>query len=264
MSKVQLVGIINVTPDSFSDGGKFEDVNKILTHAKELLSDGATILDVGAESTNPKSLSLTPVEEQKRLVLGLPELLKRYPNRISLDTYHPETVLWALQYGKFIVNDVSGMANPKMVKVIADHGVTCVMSHLPGDADGLPTKSHIIDALDDYGQIVQDTENRLKELVRSGIKPRQIIVDPGIGFGKTMRLNWELLEFAKTFSDYPVLIGASRKRFLGCDPKTGKMLPDGQTLRFSEERNVQAAEIAVKSGAAYLRVHEPAIYSSLV
>lgn len=261
--KLQLVGVLNVTPDSFSDGGANLDPSAALASAKKLLDDGASVIDVGAESTNPRSTPLSPSEEQARLKNILPELLKHYPNQVSLDTYHHETVAWALQFGRPIINDITALYSLKMAQLVAGHNLTCIISHLPPGAKGVPTRAHTATLTDDINRVVSELKSRIQLLQELGIKQEQMIIDPGLGFGKTMKLNWQLLRFAEVMPDYPVMVGHSKKRFLGCDETTGEPLKNGQELRFTPERNRYAAEIAAQAGAAYLRVHEPDWYKGL-
>lgn len=260
---MKLVGILNVTPDSFSDGGKFFAIKKALAQADKLIADGAEIIDVGAESTNPKSRPLSPTEEWKRLENLLPELLEKYPGRISVDSYHPETIEHAAQLGPIIINDVTGFSDPAMMRLAVDYDLTCIISHLPHEFGDDILAAHQEKPVDSLTQVIDELLERRDELAGLGIPYSQIILDPGIGFGKTMRLNWQLLEFAKHISDHEVMIGHSRKRFLGSSPKTGAPLPDGDKLRMSDEANLLAAKIAKDSGAAYLRVHDPSLYADL-
>lgn len=260
---MRIVGIVNVTPDSFSDGGVNFTPEAALWNAEKLFSDGADLIDVGAESTNPKSKTLTPEEEIKRLKDILPQLLASYPSKISLDTYHYETLKWALQFGQPILNDVSGLTEVEMRELVAENNLTCVVGHLPKTAKGLPIASHTVEPIDSIEQVRDELLERAEELIKFGIQKDKIILDPNIGFGKTMQLNWQLLQFAKFVPEFPMMIGNSRKRFLGCDPKTGAWLPNGQKLRFTDEINQKAAQIAKDSGTAYLRVHSPSVYSQL-
>lgn len=244
----QLVGILNITPDSFSDGGEFTTTEAALAQAAQLFADGAALVDVGAESTRPGATPLTAHEEWERLEPVLLPLLERYPERISLDSYHPETVQRAFKHGRVIVNDVTGMQNPAMIRVVAAHGATCVISHLAA-AD--PQSAHAGSLVDDAQVIVDDLLARADVLRAEGLERDQIILDPGIGFGKTPELNRRLLEFARLVPEYAVMIGYSRKRFLGED-------------RMEVAPNLAAGRIAIAAGAAYLRVHDVAAHHELV
>ncbi len=239
---VELVGILNITPDSFSDGGLFVDPAKALAHAVQLFAEGASLVDVGAESTNPWSSPLTAEQEWERLAPVLPQLIHKYPQQVSLDTYHPETAEKASAMGDVIINDITGLADLKMIDVIAAHKARCIVSQMPA---ATPKAAHTGELMADINQIVEDLKAKRTLLVSKGVPKENIILDPGIGFGKTPELNRQLLEFAKYIPDSPVMIGYSRKRFLGED-------------RMELAPNIKAAHIAVAAGAAYLRVHDVA------
>ena len=240
----ELVGILNVTPDSFSDGGLYEKPEGALRHADEMFAQGAAMVDVGAESTAPNSPEINSTEEWRRLESILPRLLERYPGRLSLDTRHPETAERALQLseGEVIINDMTSMTNPAMVKVVADYGARCIIGHIPGND---VHASHEEDKIDDIDQVKEDLLERADRLVAAGHRPDKIILDPGIGFGKTRELNWELLKFAEQAPNHEVMIGYSKKRFLG-------------PYRMNLATNLAAGRIAIAAGAAYLRVHDVA------
>ena len=259
----QLFGILNFTPDSFFDGGKNFTAEAAVASAEELLENGANFIDVGAEATNPFVKPITYEEEIERLTLVLPTLLKKFPGKVSLDTYHPETLGWALNFGRPMLNDVSGLQSRQMIGLVSKHGLTCIVGHLPTGAKGIPVRAHDF-KIDDITTVVTELLQQAKNLQDAGVEQKNIVLDPNIGFGKSMRLNWQLLEFAKYVPDYKVMIGHSNKRFLGCDSETGELLENGQELRYTPERNVEAATIALQAGAAFLRVHDPTTYQSLV
>jgi len=244
----QLVGILNITPDSFSDGGQFTEPAAALEQAAKLFADGAALVDVGAESTRPGATPLTPAEEWRRLEPVLKPLLQQYPGKISLDTYHPETAEKALNLGRVIINDVTGMNNPAMVEVVTRHQARCVVSHLRGFD---PQAAHQGELIDDIQIVVDDLLAKAELLRARGLKQEQIILDPGIGFGKTPELNHRLLEFARYVPGYQVMVGYSRKRFLG-------------DKRMELETNLAAGRIAIAAGAAYLRVHDVAGHKQLL
>ncbi len=235
---IQLFGILNVTPDSFSDGGKFLDMAKALNHAHSLINDGADFIDIGGESTRPGAPSLTPQQEWGRVGTLVETLLKKYPGRISLDTRHAQTAEKFLQLGGTILNDVSGFQDPKM-RALASKFKKVILMHFPGK-----TVEEVHSQQIDSPQRVRDELLvRGEELVRAGVDASSIIFDPGIGFGKTMECNWELLKFAQILPDEKILIGHSRKRFLG-------------EHRFDSQPNIEAGKIAIEAGASFLRVHE--------
>ncbi len=259
--KPLLFGILNYTPDSFFDGGKNFAVESAIVATQKLLDDGASYIDVGAEATNPFVSPITASQEIERLSPILPTLFEKFPGKISLDTYHSQTLEWALQFGKPILNDVSGLADPEMVSLAVEHTLMCIVGHLPPEAEGVPVNSHNF-KMDDFNQVVSQSLQRVQELQKAGIAKQHIILDPNIGFGKSMQLNWQLLkEFAAAVS-YPVMVGASHKRFLGYD-ELGNDKPSGQELRHTQAQNLLAAKYAVISGAQFLRVHEPQWYKNL-
>lgn len=247
---VQLIGILNATPDSFSDGGEDLSVETLMARAKQLLADGADLIDVGAEATNPFVKALTWQDEWARLQTFLPALLAAFPGKVSLDTYHPETAAKALEIGPIILNDVTTFRDQKMVAIAAHHHVRCIVSHLPFSAPSI-AEAHKHATMDTVQAVKDELLQRRDEMIAAGVKPANIILDPGIGFGKTMDLNQKLLEFAKEVPDIPVLIGHSRKRFLG-------------EHRFDIEPNLAAARKAIAAGAQYLRVHDVKAHHTLI
>lgn len=240
---VKLVGILNVTPDSFSDGGQYFASEDALEHAASLFDEGADLVDIGAESTRPGAPQLTPDEEWSRLEKVLPELLKTYPGKLSLDTRHASTALSALALGDIIINDVTGMNNEAMREVVLQRMARVVISHLPGTDIQVAHAS--TEPVSDIDVVRQDLLAQAEHLLQAGLPKEHIILDPGIGFGKTMELNSELLKFAELVPEYDVMIGYSRKRFLG-------------ERRMELEPNLAAADVAIAHGAAYLRVHDVA------
>jgi dihydropteroate synthase len=259
---VQLVGVLNVTPDSFSDGGDYLNAQTALKRVEELFVQGASIVDIGGEATNPWAEPISINEEWRRLEPIVQVVLPTYPGKISIDTRHPEIVERAAQYGDFIVNDVTSFIDPAMITVTATHGLKAILSHLPIEANGDIQRTHKQIKLDTVEQVRNELLTQKTKLIAGGIPAHYIILDPGIGFGKSMRLNWQLLEFAKFVPDDMVMIGHSRKRFLATDPQTGDVLPGVD--RYSAAINVQAAKTAIASGAKYLRVHDVTIYKDLV
>ena len=245
---VQYVGIVNITPDSFSDGGEFFAAESAIRHAHELVAAGADIIDFGAQSTRPNATLLNADEEWQRLEPVLAGL-KGTDMTISIDTFYPSVITRALDYfSDLIINDVTTAHDPEMRRLIAKSGLRVFLSHLPFSVEGDIQAAHQLDPLiDDRAIVKRELLARRDELIRLGARSEQIILDPGIGFGKTMRLNAELVEFAREVPGIPVLIGTSRKRFIE------------QYLhqdRFDPKVNKELGEKAAKAGAAYLRVHE--------
>jgi dihydropteroate synthase len=238
MKKVQLFGILNITPDSFSDGGEFLDTEKALEQAHSLIMNGADYIDIGGESTRPHSQPITPEQEWGRVGAIVEQLLKIYPGQISLDTQHVATAQKFLALGGTILNDVSGFQDPAM-RALAPKFEKIILMHFPGKTlEEVHTQQ-----IDSVEQVRDELLQRKGELLQSGVKAEKIIFDPGIGFGKTMECNRKLLKFAELVPNEKVLIGHSRKRFLG-------------EHRFEVEPNLEAGKIAIASGASYVRVHD--------
>ncbi len=249
----ELMGIVNVTPDSFSDGGENYDAAKAMEHAEQLFLDGATYVDIGGESTRPGATPVDSDEEWRRVETVLGELIPRFPGRISFDTYHPENVRRATGFGAFIINDVTGMTNPLMLSAVGaarqQTAIKVIASHLPKNY-AIQT-AHKVKPIAELKEIVLDLRSIAQDLEMHGFKKEDIILDPGIGFGKTPDANWLALEIGIYIPEYTTLIGYSRKRFLGDD-------------RMSIEKNIAAARIALQAGAQILRVHDVAGHVEII
>ncbi len=256
MNGVRLVGILNVTPDSFSGDGIHDSAKSAATQAAEMFANGADYVDVGAEATNPWAKPISAEEEWARLEPVLSLLMPEYPGKLSIDTHHPETIakIAALFGTDFIANDVTGMNNPKMREMVASHNLMCIISHLPPKFGTDIHKAHANAELDSMEEVLETLVRRIDGLLKLGLGLEKIILDPGIGFGKTMRLNWDLLQFPAAARDSgienPVLIGYSHKRFLGEN-------------RFDVKPNLEAGRLAIDSGAAFLRIHDVAPHYTL-
>lgn len=245
---VKLVGILNITPDSFSDGGKYLQPERAVAHAEQLFEAGASLVDVGAESTRPHATALSDAEEWQRLEAALTVLLSEYRGMISLDSYHPETVRRAYRLGPVIVNDVTGFHDPAMVAVAQELRPRVIISHLPY---ATIQEAHMRDPITSMQQVKAALLEKARLLESIGVLHDHIILDPGIGFGKTVELNKQLLKFGEQIPDYPVMIGYSRKRFLGED-------------RMELGPNLAAARVAIRHGASYLRVHDVSAHAALM
>jgi len=222
---IKVMAIINITHDSFSDGGFFNDFTSALEHACLCIENGAQLIDLGAQSTRPGAAEVGKDVEIKRLIPVIKELKIIHPEiPISIDTFHHSVAHTALNAGADLINDISGgRHDPEIFNVIADYGCPYVLTHSRGN-------SKTMDSLTNYQNIVIDVKNELSKqidlAISSGIKNKQIIIDPGIGFAKTVDQNLILLRNLEQFvlMQYPVLVGASRKRFIGSvinesDPK---------------------------------------------
>lgn len=244
----QLVGILNVTPDSFSDGGQYVDPVVAISHAEKLCAEGAAIVDVGAESTRPHAEKLSDAQEWERLEPVLNVLIPKYPGRISLDSYHPETMRRALAIGPVIMNDVTAFHDPEMRRIAVEQNAKIIISHLPGSDIQAAHRNAPVTRVE---QVRGDLLGVASALEAKGLSRGRIVLDPGIGFGKTMELNWELLKFAEEVPEYDAMIGYSRKRFLG-------------DARMELAANLAAGQIAIDHGAVYLRVHDVAGHVGLL
>ena len=209
-----VMGILNVTDNSFSDGGENFNTAKAIDHGLRMHYAGADIIDVGGESTAPGTEEVSPEEEQAR-ILPVVEALIKAGVYVSVDTRHTETARAALELGEVMINDVSGLNyEPEMPKLIAETGARYVVMHNRGN-------SKTMDGLAEYDDLVRDvvaeTQQVIDAFLAAGVTKEQLIVDPGLGFSKTGEQNWQLLNHLEKFQGlgYPVLIGASRKRFIG-------------------------------------------------
>jgi dihydropteroate synthase len=241
-----VMGIVNVTPDSFSDGGRFHDPAHALLHARRLVADGADLIDVGGESTQPGALPVGEAEEMDR-VLGVIEALAREGVAVSVDTRKPAVMRAALAAGASMVNDVSALAAPAALAALAacDAGV-CLM-HMRGEPATMQDAPVYADVVGEVGAFLAA---RAATCTAAGIDRRRIVVDPGFGFGKTVAHNLALLRAIPEIAalGYPVMVGLSRKSTLGFI--TGR--PAAERLAAS----VAAAVAAVARGAAIVRVHD--------
>jgi dihydropteroate synthase len=211
-----LMGILNVTPDSFSDGGEFFGAGPAVAHAEKMLDEGAQVIDVGGESTRPGSEPVSSEEELHRIIPVVRGILESRPETIiSIDTYRASTAEAALDAGAQVVNDVAALrGDPKMADVVAERGCTVVLMHMLGE----PRTMQEAPRYEDVVREVRDfLAGRAEHAVRAGVEEENIILDPGIGFGKTLEHNLALLNRLDALVElgFPVLVGASRKRFLG-------------------------------------------------
>jgi dihydropteroate synthase len=250
-----VMGVLNVTPDSFSDGGKFFDARRAVQHALAMQNDGADIVDVGAESTRPGSEEISVAEELGRLLPVLERLRGKLKIPISVDTQKATVAEMALGAGAEIINDISGLrTDPELACAAAQHGAALILMHMRGTPRTMQKGPFARDVMRD---VVCGLEQSIAAAKKWGVPRSQIVIDPGIGFGKNHAQNYELLaklpELAKL--GYPLLIGTSRKGFLGATlAKNGKPAP-------VEERVwATAATVAasILNGAHVVRVHDVA------
>lgn len=243
----RVMGILNMTPDSFSGDGLGNNTNLGVRKGREMFSFGADMVDVGGESTRPGAEPVTARLEIARIIGVIESLAPDFPGRVSVDTMKPEVAEAALQSGASIVNDIAGLRNVRIIDVIAKHGASTIIMHMKGEPRTMQQRPR-------YKDVVREVKDYLEQRVAAaengGIDPRGIMVDPGIGFGKTMGNNLEIISRLREFRSIgkPIVIGVSRKSFIG--KITG--LPAEERI----EGSVAAAVLAVKEGANILRVHD--------
>jgi len=243
-----VMGIVNVTPDSFSDGGRFLLPVYAVRHAQQLLADGADIVDVGGESTRPGSDPVGTDEELSRVIPVIRRLVEESPRAvISIDTRKAAVAAAALAEGAAIVNDVSAGADPGMFDVVREAGAGIVLMHMKGEPKTMQQAPVYEDVV---GEVHEYLRERVEAAAFAGIDPERIAIDPGIGFGKELEDNLELLRRIDAFLDLarPVLVGPSRKRFIGAILD----LPEDQRA----EGTVGAVSWLVSHGAHVVRVHD--------
>ena len=243
-----VMGIVNVTPDSFSDGGNWFDPAKAVEHALTLVEEGADILDVGGESTRPGADVVPADEELRRVVPVITELAKRTPVLLSIDTSKPTVARACLEAGAGIVNDVTGLSDPEMARACAEAKAGVVVMHMQGDPRTMQVNPQYHDVVADESAFF---ESRLRVLADSGIDPLTVCIDPGIGFGKTREHNLQLLGQLGTFGRFgrPVCLGVSRKGFI--DRVCGRALADRMPGSLAV-----ACFAAARGEAQVLRVHD--------
>lgn len=246
MSTPRVFAILNVTPDSFSDGGQFPDP---VARGLEIFAQGADIVDVGGESTRPGAERVDPAVEQER-VIPVIEGLVAGGVPVSIDTMNASTALAAAAAGASVINDVSGgLADPEMYRAVAQSKLMYIAMHWRGHSSGM-------NELATYDDVVTDVRTELKarlaEMFVWGIDPNQVVLDPGLGFAKTGEHNWQLLARLDELASlgHPLLIGASRKRFLG------EVLPEGAASADRDLPTAVVSALAARAGAWAVRVHD--------
>lgn len=243
-----IMGILNVTPDSFSDGGQFFNVDSAVAHGVEMADAGAAIIDIGAESTRPGSESVTPAQQIDRAIPVIEKLSKKVDIPISIDTYNVEVAKAALAAGASIINDITALGDNDMARLAADEDVPVILMHMQGTPSNMQKEPKYDDVVTEVLQFLLERARKAEEF---GIAKEKIFIDPGIGFGKTLEHNLELLRNIDKFiaGGYRVLTGTSRKSFIGTI--TNKLSP-------AERVFGTAATVAhsVLAGVSIVRVHD--------
>ena len=247
LSKAHVMGILNVTPDSFSDGGKYNQKDQAVVCALQMIADGATVVDIGGESTRPGASPVTVEEEIRRVVPVVAELAK-YDVVISIDTSQPEVIRAAVQAGAHIWNDVRALTRPNALQTAAELNIPVIIMHMRGE----PTTMNNLDQYQNVTkEVIVELQQRVDDALRAGVKPENIMIDPGFGFAKNAQQNLQLLnEFYKLNEmGYPILSALSRKRFIG------------EALNGADAQNravgsVAAHLLSIQQGACMVRAHD--------
>lgn len=246
--RTALMGILNVTPDSFSDGGRYLEAQKAIARGVEMAEQGADIIDIGGESTRPGARSLSAPEEIERVIPVVRGLRRAVSIPLSIDTYKAEVAYAALEAGADVVNDISALRfDPQMVSLIVRERVPVILMHMQGTPQTMQERPHYQDVLQEVKDFLR---NRVAFSVERGAAPEQIVIDPGIGFGKNLEHNLTLLRGLPALASLgqPLLVGPSRKTFIG------KILGVGPEERL--EGSLAAAVAAVLGGANMIRMHD--------
>ena len=244
-----LMGVLNVTPDSFSDGGEFLGAEPAVLHAEKMFDEGAQVIDVGGESTRPGSDPVSPEEELRRVLPVIQGILSACPDSIvSIDTYRFSIAEAALDAGARAVNDVTALGDPRMAGLMAERGCPIILMHMLGEPKSMQQDPRYEDVVREVRDFLAE---RAERAIRAGVEPENIILDPGIGFGKTMEHNLKLLKRLDSLVElgFPVLVGVSRKSFLG--KITGSEDPKSRLFG-----TMAANVLAYERGASLFRVHD--------
>lgn len=244
-----LMGVLNVTPDSFSDGGDFVDINKAISHAKEMFEKGAKIIDIGGESTKPGSKFISLEDELSRVIPVLTRVKQKFPEIIiSIDTNKSEVAENALVCGADMINDISaGTFDTKMFEVVSKHQASICLMHTRDIPEKMQESTNYNDLIKDIYTFLLE---RINEASKVGIKKENIIIDPGIGFGKSVLQNLEIIRRLSVFKDLgcPILIGTSRKSFIGAIT--------GKDVRERGYGTAATVALSIFNGADIVRVHD--------
>lgn len=247
LSHPHVMGILNVTPDSFSDGGTHNTLLKALTHANEMINAGATIIDVGGESTRPGAADVSVEDELERVIPVVEALAQRFEVWISVDTSKPEVMRESAQAGAHLINDIRSLQLPGALETAAELGLPVCLMHMQGEPKNMQEAP-------DYQYILQDVDDffarQIARCEAAGIKKTQLLLDPGFGFGKNLRHNYQLLAHLADFHHFglPLLVGMSRKSMIG------QLLNVGPAQRLTG--SIACAVIAAMQGAHIIRVHD--------
>ncbi|MFS2221289.1 dihydropteroate synthase [Pantoea sp. B65] len=247
LSYPQVMGILNVTPDSFSDGGQHNSLIQALTHANEMINAGATIIDVGGESTRPGAAEVSVEEELERVIPVVEAIAQRFEVWISVDTSKAEVIRESARVGAHIINDIRSLQEPGALEAAAQTGLPVCLMHMQGDPQSMQQAPH-------YDNLLAEVDaffvQQIARCTAAGIKKQQLLLDPGFGFGKNLSHNYQLLAHLADLHHFglPLLVGMSRKSMVG------QLLNVGPTQRLTG--SIACAVIAAMQGAQIVRVHD--------
>ncbi len=247
LNRPHVMGIVNVTPDSFSDGGKFNATDSAITHALDLIKQGADLLDIGGESTRPNATPVSLQEELDRVISVIEALAKQINIPISIDTYKPQVMQAAIDAGASMVNDVRALQEDGALEVVANSNVGVCLMHMQGTPQTMQINPQYADVV---GEVKAFLEGRLQASMHGGIGRERILLDPGFGFGKTREHNITLIQQLEALNRLaqPLLVGLSRKSVLG--------QVTGEDVNVHLYASIAAAVISAMKGAKILRVHD--------
>ncbi len=249
LDQPRVMGVVNVTPDSFSDGGWFLDPAVAVEHACRLATEGADIIDIGGMSSRPGAEEVTVKEELQRVLPVVEEVAERLEVPVSVDTCHSEVAEAVLESGARMINDITALGDPAMAELVAETGAGLVLMHMQGNPRSMQCDPHYEDVLTDIGRFLAERAERARD---AGVSAEAICLDPGIGFGKTLEHNLEILRRLGELAElgYPLLIGTSRKSFIG------KVL--GVPVEERLVGSLASLVVARLAGASLFRVHDVA------
>lgn len=247
LSHPHVMGILNVTPDSFSDGGQHNELIQALTHANEMINAGATIIDIGGESTRPGAAEVSVEQELERVIPVVEAIAQRFEVWVSVDTSKPEVIRESARAGAHIINDIRSLTQPGALEAAAETGLPVCLMHIQGAPQTMqqaPKYDNLLQEVNDY------FVEQIARCERAGIKKAQLLLDPGFGFGKNLSHNYQLLAHLADFHHFglPLLVGMSRKSMIG------QLLNVGPSQRLTG--SLACAVIAAMQGAHILRVHD--------
>lgn len=256
MKKVQIIGILNCTPDSFFDGGQHFRYEDAIDHGMQLYKEGADMIDIGGESSRPNAPSITAHEEIERVLPVIRELKKCIPIPLSIDTCKPEVAHAALKEGVSMINDITGLSNPEMISLVKETKVTCCVMHMQGNPKTMQVNPSYPKGA--AHEIYQWFQEKIENLIKEGIQTEQLILDPGIGFGKTVEHTIDILENLSLFRSLslPLLVALSRKSFMS------KILNKPPTELLST--TVAMNTMCIQQGVDIIRVHDVAAHRDVI